>query len=75
MKSLYYGPVFYGMNWLIYHHAPSHDMWFGFFWAAYSFTSTRKKTNSSPNKNGTQRPQSPIILPASLRHGSRDFRV
>jgi hypothetical protein len=75
IKSLYNAPVFYGIIWLVSHHAPSHDMWVSFFLGALFFTSFSKKANSRPNKEEPQRPPSPIILPASLRHGSDDFRV
>ena len=66
-KSLYYAPIFYGINWLVSHHAPSHDMWFGFFFAALFFTGFSKKANSSPNKEEPQQPSSPIIILPSSR--------
>ena len=66
MKSLYFGPFFYGFNWLIFHSAPSHDMWFGFIFAAIAFTTANKKASRLPNKEKPQRPPSPIFLPASM---------
>ncbi len=75
MKSLFFGPVFYGMSWLIYHHAPSHETWYGFFCAAYFFTSAPKKIKSGPNKEEPQQPSSPIILPASHWRKSNDHHA
>ena len=64
IKSLYYAPIFYGINWLVSHHAPSHDMWVSFFLGALFFTGFSKKANSRSKKEEQQSPPS-IILPAS----------
>ncbi len=62
IKSLFYGPLFYGVNWLISHRAPSHDMWFGFFFAAVVFTVANKKVNRRPNKEEPRKLSTPIII-------------
>ena len=64
VKSLFYGPLFYGVIWLTSHRAPSHDMWSGFFIGAVVFTVASKKMNRRPNKEPKQ-PATPIILPPS----------
>ena len=66
IKSLYYGPVFYGIIWLTSHHAPSRDMWVSFFLGALLFTSFSKKANRQPNQEETQ-PSTPIIILPSSR--------
>ena len=73
VKSLFYGPVFYGASWLISHHAPTHDMWFAFFFAAYMFTSSRKKSGGDASKEQPRRTQSTLVLPAATE-GSNERR-
>ena len=63
VRSLYYAPLFYGSHWLVYRHAPTHDMWYGFAFAAMLYTSSRKRS-SRPKKEDAQ-PLSSLILPAS----------
>ena len=65
IKSLFYAPVFYGIIWLVHHHAPSHDMWVSFVLGALFFTGFSKRTNSRPNKEEPQQPSTAIILPSS----------
>ena len=50
IKALFYAPLFYGLTWLVSHHAPSHEMWYGFIVAVGLFTSPPKKANSRPKK-------------------------
>jgi hypothetical protein len=65
IKSLYYGPTFYGITWLVSHHAPSHDMWVSFFLGALFFTSFSSKTNSRPKAEESPQSSNSIILPVS----------
>ena len=71
IKSLFCGPVFYGVNWFIYHHAPSREMWFGFFFGAIMFTSSRKKSGEDASKEQPRRTQSSIVLPAAENSNER----
>ncbi len=75
LKSLFYCPFLYGSYWLVSHHAPPYALWGGYFFAALSFTSPPKKTNSRPNKEEPQRPSTPIILPASSWRKSNDHHA
>ncbi len=67
INTLTAGPAFYLIIWLSSHHAPSHDMWLGFFLGALLFTSVNRKANSRPNKEEPQRPSTPIIILPSSR--------
>lgn len=70
VKSLFYGPVFYGANWLIFHHAPTHEMWYGFFFGAVMFTSSRKKPDKDADKEQPRRTQGSVVLPASAERSN-----
>ncbi len=64
-KSLFFGPIFYGLNWLISGHAPTHDMWFAFFFAACAFTSTNKKSSHDTGEGQPHQSETLIVLSAS----------
>lgn len=68
IRFLFYGLFFYGLNWLVSHHGPSHDAWFGFVFAALFFIPTNKKTNIRRDKE-RQPPPSLIIFPTSSTSG------
>ncbi len=70
VKSLFFGPVFYGLNWLISGHAPTHDMWFAFFFAAYTFTDSNKKSSQDVGKGQPRRSANSIVLPASTERSN-----
>ncbi len=63
VKSLYYAPLFYGIYWLGYRHAPTHDMWFGFAFAAILYTTYGKRSVRLRKEDA--RPSSSVPLHAS----------
>ena len=74
LRSLFFGPFFYGLSYWLFHHRPTHEMWITFFLAAIYFTPSPKRANKEGNKDAPPQKPSPIILPASMRHGREDFR-
>ena len=69
LGALVYGPFFYGVIWLVYHRAPTRDMWIGFFFAACMFTRPRKKSSRDADEK-LSLPKQGVVLPGAAESSS-----